>query len=46
MIGRKCLAIESHPQYVDLAIRRWQTCTGKVAMLGDKSFAQIEAERA
>lgn len=46
MIGRKCLAIELHPQYVDLAVRRWQTFTGKVAMLGDKTFAQIEAERA
>ena len=33
MMGRRCAAIELHPQYVDLAVRRWQTFTGKTATL-------------
>ena len=33
MAGRRCAAIELHPQYVDLAVRRWQTFTGKTATL-------------
>lgn len=31
--GRRARAIEIDPQYVDVAIRRWQTYTGKVARL-------------
>jgi DNA modification methylase len=31
MAGRKCLAIELNPAYVDVAVMRWQTFTGKVA---------------
>ena len=31
--GRRCLAIELNPLYVDVAIRRWQDFTGKQATL-------------
>jgi DNA modification methylase len=32
--GRKARAIEIDPAYVDVAVRRWQTYTGKAAVLG------------
>jgi len=40
-------AIEISPQYVDVAVRRWQTASGKTATLdGDgRSFDEIAAER-
>jgi DNA modification methylase len=31
--GRKCRAVELDPLYVDVAIRRWQKCTGRDAVL-------------
>ncbi len=31
--GRRCLAIELNPLYVDVAIKRWQDFTGKTAKL-------------
>ena len=31
--GRACYAMELHPPYVDLAVRRWQEFTGKTAVL-------------
>lgn len=31
-IGRRCLAIELEPVYVDVAIRRWQSMTGRSAV--------------
>jgi DNA modification methylase len=31
--GRRCYAMELSPQYVDVAVRRWQQFTGKVATL-------------
>ena len=39
--------IELDPVYVDVAIRRWQSITGKAAVLAgtNQSFAQVEAER-
>lgn len=45
--GRRVFAIEISPQYVDVAIRRWQMATGKQATLdGDgRSFDAIAAER-
>jgi DNA modification methylase len=45
--GRRAAAIEIDPLYVDTAIRRWQTLTGKAAVLvGDgRSFGEIEAAR-
>jgi DNA modification methylase len=33
MTGRKCIAIEINPAYVDMTIKRWQDFTGKVATL-------------
>ena len=30
--GRKCYAMEISPQYVDVAIKRWQDFTGKDAV--------------
>jgi DNA modification methylase len=32
MSGRRCLAIELNPAYVDVAVRRWQDFTGERAM--------------
>ena len=45
--GRRCYAMELSPQYVDVAVRRWQDYTGRIATLdGDgRTFAQIEAAR-
>lgn len=45
---RRCLAIEIDPQYVDLAVRRWQTFTKKPATLEatGKTFEQVARERA
>lgn len=31
--GRRCYAMELSPQYVDVAVRRWQAFTGKTATL-------------
>ncbi len=42
-LGRRCLAIELVPQYVDVAVRRWQEFTGKRAVLertGDSPIPQ------
>jgi DNA modification methylase len=48
MTGRACHAIELSPQYVDVALRRWQAFVGQEATLeGDgRTFAAIEAARA
>jgi DNA modification methylase len=45
--GRRARGIEIDPAYVDVAIRRWQTYTGKAASLADtgQSFEEIEGER-
>lgn len=42
-----CRAMELSPQYVDLAICRWQDFTGKEATLesSGKTFAQVKEER-
>jgi len=32
-LGRSCLAVELVPQYVDVAVKRWQDFTGKRAIL-------------
>lgn len=32
-LGRGCLAVELVPQYVDVAVQRWQDFTGKAAIL-------------
>ena len=45
--GRRCLAMELDPTYVDVAVRRWQGFTGKPAVLdGDgRDFEAITQER-
>jgi DNA modification methylase len=45
--GRHGRAIEIDPLYVDVAIRRWQTFTGKLAVLHSTSetFEEIERKR-
>ena len=45
--SRVCYAMELHPPYVDVAIKRWQQFTGKEAILesSGKTFAEVEAER-
>jgi len=46
-LGRRCRAIEIEPVFVDVAIQRWQTATGKCATLdGDgRCFADLAADR-
>lgn len=45
--GRRCYALEIHPGYVDMAVRRWQEFTGDEATLeGDgRTFEDVAAER-
>jgi DNA modification methylase len=45
--GRSCHAIELMPQYVDVAVERWQAFTGEMAKLeaDGRPFAEISAER-
>jgi DNA modification methylase len=47
MCGRACHAIELNPVYVDVAIGRWETFTGQVAMLESSrlSFAETAEQR-
>ena len=44
--GRICYGLEISPAYVDVAILRWQTLTGKTAVLADsgQSFNERAAE--
>jgi len=45
--GRTCHAIELMPQYVDVAVERWQAFTGETARLeaDGRTFAAVTAER-
>jgi DNA modification methylase len=45
--GRKARALEIDPHYVDVAVRRWQTYTGKTAVLAStgQSFEEVEEKR-
>jgi DNA modification methylase len=47
MEARRVYAMELHPPYVDVAVRRWEDFTGKAAVLdGDgRSFSEISEER-
>jgi DNA modification methylase len=46
--GRKARALEIDPTYVDVGVRRWQTYTGKTAILAasGETFETIEEQRA
>ena len=45
--GRRVFAMEISPAYVDVAVQRWQTHTGRVAILSDdgRSFERVSAVR-
>jgi DNA modification methylase len=45
--GRSCHAVELMPQYVDVAVERWQAFTGESARLeaDGRSFPAVAAER-
>lgn len=45
--GRKAYALEIDPNYVDVAVRRWQTYTGKSAVLAEtgESFEEVSEKR-
>jgi DNA modification methylase len=45
--GRKARALEIDPNYVDVAVRRWQTYSGKPAILAqsNEAFEAIEEQR-
>ena len=30
-LGRRCFAMEIEPRYCDVAVKRWELCTGKQA---------------
>lgn len=47
MSGRRCFAIELHPAYVDVAVRRWEAFTGERAVhaADGREFAEIASER-
>jgi len=45
MTGRKALAIEIDPTYVQVAIERWQTFTSKLATCDGKTLEQVAAAR-
>ena len=47
LTGRVCFGVELDPKYVDVAVLRWQSVTGKQATLdGDgRTFEQIQSER-
>ena len=45
--NRVCLGVELNPAYVDVAVERWQSFTGKDAVLADtgEPFAALKARR-
>jgi hypothetical protein len=45
--GRKARALEIDPHYVDVAVRRWQTYSGKTAILEPtgQTFEEVEEQR-
>ena len=47
MTGRRCFAIELSPAYVDVAVRRWEDFTGRVATLEatGQTFREVADER-
>jgi DNA modification methylase len=45
--GRRCFGMEIEPRYCDVIVERWQTATGKTAVLetDGRPFAEIAGER-
>jgi len=46
MTGRRVLAIELDPAYVEVAVTRWEKFTGKRATLEGKPLSQVRKQRA
>ncbi len=46
-LGRKCRAMEITPAFVDVAVKRWQQATGKIAVLEgtDSTLEAVAKER-
>ncbi|MCX7310375.1 MAG: site-specific DNA-methyltransferase [Alphaproteobacteria bacterium] len=46
-VGRRCFALEIEPNYVDVAIRRWQEFTGRDAVQAEslKTFEEVSVDR-
>jgi DNA modification methylase len=43
--NRRCYAVELSPEYVDVALMRWQAFTGEQAQLSTgETFAQVAEE--
>ena len=42
--GRRCLAIEIDPAYVDMAVERWENFTGKAAILAGRNLARVDVK--
>jgi hypothetical protein len=44
---RRCFAMELAPEFIDVAVRRWQTATGQEAVLDEdeRTFTEVEKER-
>ena len=47
MTGRRVLACELSPAYVDVAVERWQSFTGEQATLEEtgETFAEVKARK-
>lgn len=45
MEGRRCLAVELNPVFAEMVIERWQRFTGRDAVLDDKTFNEVAAQR-
>jgi len=43
--GRRCYGMELAPAYVDVAVLRWQSFTGREALLNGATFAEVKAAR-
>jgi DNA modification methylase len=46
-LGRRCCALELEPRYVDVAVKRWETLTGRCAVLESdgRAFSEVAEER-
>jgi DNA modification methylase len=43
---RVCYGLELDPQYTDVVVQRWETLSGKTAVLEDgRTFAEVGKER-
>lgn len=45
MTGRRCLAVEIDPSYVQVAVERWQTATGQLATCDGLTLEEVAKRR-